>query len=97
MFEQYLTALNRRRENIKAQITRILNATEDKISSVAEWKAFLELLAKAGEKFEIIKQEYYRIVEESPRGSDYESKNFMQQFWLLKLEWNEKLPSDISK
>lgn len=36
MFEQDITALNRRRENIKAQITRILNATEDKTSSVAE-------------------------------------------------------------
>lgn len=60
-------------------------------------KSLLRASRKSGKKFEIIKQEYYRIVEESPRGSDYESKNIMQQFWLLKLEWNEKLPSHISK
>lgn len=60
-------------------------------------KSLLIASRKSGKKFEIIKQEYYRIVEESPRSCDYESKNIMQQFWLLKLEWNEKLPSHISK
>lgn len=41
------------------------NAAENKTFNVAEWKAHLKLLAKAEESFLIIKQEYYRIGEES--------------------------------
>lgn len=62
--DSQITSLNQRRGNIKVQITKILNVTDDKSFNVAEWKVHLVLLSKVEEKVKIIKQEYYKIVDE---------------------------------
>lgn len=55
----HIVFLHRRRGNIEAQGTRVLNSTEGKAFNVSQWKDLLKFLAKAEEKVEVIVQEYY--------------------------------------
>lgn len=58
-----IKTLNRRRGNIKSQITKITKAIDDNAFNIAEWKVHLKLVSKVQEKVEIIKEEYYKIID----------------------------------
>ncbi|CAL1296840.1 unnamed protein product [Larinioides sclopetarius] len=63
-----VTSLNRKRGNIKGQVTRLANALQDKNVTeltMAELQAQLDVVLKLQEKFEILKSDYYKNANET--------------------------------
>ncbi|CAL1262782.1 unnamed protein product [Larinioides sclopetarius] len=63
-----VTSLNRKRGNIKGQVTRLENALQDKNVgelTLPELQAQLDVVLKLQEKFEILKSDYYKNANET--------------------------------
>ncbi|GFU31953.1 integrase catalytic domain-containing protein [Nephila pilipes] len=150
-----VVALNRKRGNLKGQLTKLLSAvTDEETMDIPKLEAQLEILKKIQEKFEVLKEDYYKSASDEEyltkeaslseidqeiqylEGSSTDTfsykvnvntnssftnrdvlsdiaciydplgllgpfitkaKIFMQQLWLLKIDWHEKLPLDIAE
>ncbi|GFW16477.1 uncharacterized protein TNCV_443521 [Trichonephila clavipes] len=61
-----ITTLNRKRGNIKCQLTKMANALQKQIDlSIPELQAKLYIVLKLEEKFEQLKSDYYKITNET--------------------------------
>ncbi|GBM35046.1 hypothetical protein AVEN_240395-1 [Araneus ventricosus] len=64
--ETEITTLNRKRGNIKSQITKLANAVMDKAEhSIPKLQAQLDVVSKLQEKFELLKNDYYKITNQT--------------------------------
>ncbi|GBM39557.1 hypothetical protein AVEN_52914-1 [Araneus ventricosus] len=64
--ETEITTLNRKRGNIKSHITKLANALVDKTEhSIPKLQAQLDVLSKLQEKFELLKNDYYKITNQT--------------------------------
>ncbi|GBM81694.1 hypothetical protein AVEN_92821-1 [Araneus ventricosus] len=60
--ETEITTLNRKRGNIKSKITKLTNALVDKTEhSIPKLQAQLDIVSRLQEKFELLKNDYYKI------------------------------------
>ncbi|GFT23232.1 hypothetical protein NPIL_287831 [Nephila pilipes] len=56
-----VVALNRKRGNLKGQLTKLLSAiTDEETMDIPQLEAMLEILKKVQEKFEILKEDNYK-------------------------------------
>ncbi|GFU25415.1 hypothetical protein NPIL_247331 [Nephila pilipes] len=56
-----VVALNRKRGNLKGQLTKLLNAiTDEETMDIPQLEAQLELLKKVQEKYDDLKEDYYK-------------------------------------
>ncbi|GFV03869.1 uncharacterized protein TNCV_3173031 [Trichonephila clavipes] len=61
-----ITTLNRKRGNIKCQLTKMANALQKQTDlSIPELQAKLSIVLKLEEKFEQLKSDYYKITNET--------------------------------
>ncbi|GBL91111.1 hypothetical protein AVEN_184476-1 [Araneus ventricosus] len=91
--ETEITTLNRKRGNIKSQITKLANALVDKTEhSIPKLQAQLDIVSRLQEKFELLKNDYYKITN-TTEFADVESSLDSVEDDLLNLELsdNEKL------
>ncbi|GBN83271.1 hypothetical protein AVEN_96288-1 [Araneus ventricosus] len=64
--ETEITTLNRKRGNIKSQIRKLDNALMDKTEpSIPKQQAELDIVSKLQEKFELLKNDYYKITNQT--------------------------------
>ncbi|GFY48628.1 uncharacterized protein TNIN_483451 [Trichonephila inaurata madagascariensis] len=64
--ETEITMLNRKRGNIKCQLTKMANALQKQTDlSIPELQAKLDIVLKLQEKFELLKNDYYKITNET--------------------------------
>ncbi|GBL70765.1 hypothetical protein AVEN_269006-1 [Araneus ventricosus] len=64
--ETEITILNRKRGNIKSQITKLANALVEKTEhSIPKLQAQLDIVSKLQEKFELLKNDYYKITNQT--------------------------------
>ncbi|GFQ90842.1 DUF1758 domain-containing protein [Trichonephila clavata] len=62
---EFVRLLNRKRGNLRGQLTKLANAfAEETPTDPAELQAQLDFIVKLQEKFELLKEEYYRVVTE---------------------------------
>ncbi|GFS44610.1 integrase catalytic domain-containing protein [Nephila pilipes] len=56
-----VVALSRNRGNLKGQLTKLLSAiTDEETMNIPQLEAMLQLLKKVQEKFEVLKEDYYK-------------------------------------
>ncbi|GFT14119.1 DUF1758 domain-containing protein [Nephila pilipes] len=56
-----VVALNRKRDNLKDQLTKLLSAiTDEETMDILQLETQLEILKKVQKKFEILKEDYYK-------------------------------------
>ncbi|GBN37768.1 hypothetical protein AVEN_172642-1 [Araneus ventricosus] len=64
--ETEVTTLNRKRGNIKSEITKLANALVEKTEhSIPKLQAQLDIVSKLQEKFELLKNDYYKITNQT--------------------------------
>ncbi|GBM56959.1 hypothetical protein AVEN_224871-1 [Araneus ventricosus] len=64
--ETEMTTLYRKRFNIKSQITKLANALVEKTEhSIPKLQAQLDIVSKLQEKFELLKNDYYKITNQT--------------------------------
>ncbi|GBM58169.1 hypothetical protein AVEN_36891-1, partial [Araneus ventricosus] len=84
--ETEITTLNRKRGNIKSQITKLANALVDKTEhSIPKLQAQLDVVSRLQEKFELLKNDYYKITN-TTEFADVESSLDSVEDDLLNLE-----------
>ncbi|GBM41280.1 hypothetical protein AVEN_202875-1 [Araneus ventricosus] len=84
--ETEITTLNRKRGNIKSQITKLANALVDKTEhSIPKLQAQLDVVSKLQEKFELQKNDYYKITNQT-EFAEVESSRDSVEDDLLNLE-----------
>ncbi|GFU32029.1 integrase catalytic domain-containing protein [Nephila pilipes] len=56
-----VVALNRKRGNLKGQLTKLLSAiTDEETMDIPQMEAQIEILMRVQEKFEVLKEDYYK-------------------------------------
>ncbi|GFY75936.1 uncharacterized protein TNIN_83321 [Trichonephila inaurata madagascariensis] len=64
--ETGITTSNRKRDNIKRQLTKMANALQKQTNlSIPELQAKLDVVLKLQDKFELLKNDYYKITNET--------------------------------
>ncbi|GFQ68211.1 uncharacterized protein TNCT_699841 [Trichonephila clavata] len=77
--ETGITLLNRKRGNIKCQLTKMANALQKQTDlSIPELQAKLDILLKLQDKFELLKNDYYRIANDTEYAEAEPSLNSLE-------------------
>lgn len=63
MTDSIITTLNRKRGSLKALITNISKALNEKLLNVDELKTNLELILKVLGNWTVLKEDYYKLLE----------------------------------
>ncbi|KAF8765230.1 hypothetical protein HNY73_023216 [Argiope bruennichi] len=87
--ENHITSLNRTHGGIKAQITRLLTSIKDQQSEdveIEEIKVKLDKVCKLNQQFELLRQEYYKVVKKDEDLVEIENSFVDIDSEILKLE-----------
>ncbi|GFQ79359.1 uncharacterized protein TNCT_580421 [Trichonephila clavata] len=77
--ETGITLLNRKRGNIKCQLTKMANALQKQTDlSIPELQAKLDVVLKLQDKFELLKNDYYRIANDTEYAEAEPSLNSLE-------------------